>query len=102
MTSIRLLLAASLSLSAASCTFHKADLWYPTVAEADAMDVQWGLSQRKPRGGPKQFYQYKSTDAAAMNLPPEEPAARTPAPAAPAPAPAAPAPAPQGNVNLIR
>ena len=108
MTRTRLFLAATLALTAVSCG-HKADLYYPTVAEADAMDVQWGLEQRKPRGGPKQFYQYRSTDPVASSL--SQPAAE--APSAPAPAVSAPTPAPapatapvspaaQGRVDLIR
>lgn len=81
---------------------HQADLKYPTVQQADDMDVNWGLERRKPRGGPKQFFQSRSTAAAAAGLmdeaPPATPAA--PAPAAPA-ALAAPAPAaPQPSVNL--
>lgn len=96
MTCTRLLLAALLSLSTVSCTFHSADLWYPTVAEADEMDVQWGLERRKPRGGPKNFFNYRPSEMAAMNLPAAGGAAPAPV-AAPAPAPtpaAAPAPAP--------
>lgn len=106
----RLLLASLLAMSTVSCTFHRADLWYPTVAEADAMDVQWGMEKRKPRGGPKQFYQYKSSDMAAMNLPAAGAAAPQMAPApAPAPvtSPAAPSapiadPSVQNRVNSLR
>lgn len=97
----RLLLAALLSLSTVSCTFHSADLWYPTVAEADEMDVQWGLERRKARGGPKNFYNYRASDMAAMNLPAGGGAA-APAPA-PAPAPAAqPDAAAQSRVQSLR
>lgn len=79
---------------------HQADLKYPTVQQADDMDVNWGLERRKTRGGPKQFFQSRSTAAAAAGF--TDDAAAAPAPAAPAPAaPAAPAPAaPQPSVNL--
>ena len=80
---------------------HNADLKYPSVQQADDMDVQWGLERRKARGGPKQFFQSRSTAAAAAGFSEEAPAA--PAPAAPAPAPAASAPAtaaPQPSVNV--
>lgn len=104
MTCTRLFLAAILALTAVSCG-HKADLYYPTVAEADAMDVQWGLEKRKPRGGPKQFYQYRSTDPVTSTpaaAAPSAPAAAAPAaPAAPAPAAPA-APSVQGRVDALR
>lgn len=80
---------------------HNADLKYPSVQQADDMDVTWGLERRKTRGGPKQFFQSRSTAAAAAGFMEEAPAA--PAPAAPAPAPAASAPAPaapQPSVNV--
>lgn len=104
MTCTRFFLAATLALTAVSCG-HKADLYYPTVAEADAMDVQWGLEKRKPRGGPKQFYQYRSTDpissptsATSMPVAPAPVVDSTPAPAAAAPS----APAVQGRVDALR
>jgi len=103
MTFVRLLLAALLASSAVSCSFHSADLKYPTVTEADEADVQWGLARRKERGGPKQFYQYRASEAAAMGAAPAAaPAARSaggPA-AAEVAAPAAPAPAPAPSVNV--
>jgi nucleoid-associated protein YgaU len=81
---------------------HRADLRYPTVQQADDMDVTWGLERRKTRGGPKQFFQSRSTAAAAAGFTEDAPAAPAPAAAAPAaPAPAAPAPAaPQPSVNV--
>lgn len=103
MTFIRLLLAALLASSAVSCSFHSADLKYPTITEADEADVQWGLARRKERGGPKQFYQYRSSEAAAMGVTeaaaPAAPSAGGPAAAAVA-APAAPAPAAAPSVNV--
>jgi hypothetical protein len=33
----------------------------PTIAEMDALDVQWGLTPRKPKGGPRRSYQYIDT-----------------------------------------
>lgn len=86
-----------------SCTFHSADLKYPTVSQADDMDVQWGLPKRKARGGPKQFFQSNSTAAAAAGYPREELAAppiTAPANATPAPAPAAAPAAPQPSVSV--
>ena len=81
---------------------HQADLKYPTVQQADDMDVSWGLERRKARGGPKQFFQSRSTAAAAAGFTDEAPAAPAPATApASAPVPAAPAPAaPQPSVNV--
>jgi hypothetical protein len=34
------------------------DLKYPTVQQMDDMDVQWGLSRRKPRGTPSRSLVY--------------------------------------------
>ena len=81
---------------------HQADLKYPSVQQADDMDVTWGLERRKPRGGPKQFFQSRSTAAAAAGFTEDAPSAPAPAAAAPA-APSAPAPAPavpQPSVNV--
>jgi nucleoid-associated protein YgaU len=79
-----------------------ADLKYPSVQQADDMDVTWGLERRKPRGGPKQFFQSRSTAAAAAGFTGEAPAAPAPSAPATAPAPSAPAPAaaPQPSVNV--
>ena len=90
LSALCLLLQASLS----SCFFNreKADATYPTVAEMDALDLQWGLPKRKTKGGPRRMFQYyepKSGGAAGTPVPsmisPEPPA---PAPAA-SPAPSA-------------
>lgn len=103
MSLVRRLLVLTFSCAFVSCTFHSADLKYPTVEQADAMDQQWGLPKRKTRGGPKQFFQSNSTAAAAAGYSREELAAppiTAPAGAKPAPA-AAPAPAaPQPSVNV--
>lgn len=102
MSLVRRLLVLTFSCAFVSCTFHSADLKYPTVDQADAMDQQWGLPKRKARGGPKQFFQSNSAAAAAAGYSREEtaaPAAPAPAAAAPAPAPA-PAPAAEPSVNV--
>jgi hypothetical protein len=42
-----------------SCeTSGSADVKYPTVQQMDDMDVQWGLSRRKPRGTPSRSLVY--------------------------------------------
>lgn len=93
------------SLLVVSCG-HNVDLKYPTVQQADDMDVNWGLERRKTRGGPKQFFQSRSTATAASGFNegvPAVPAAAGPAPTAPippAPVPAQAAPATQPSVNV--
>ncbi|MFN7561139.1 MAG: hypothetical protein ACK5TH_05130 [Prosthecobacter sp.] len=102
MSLVRRLLVLTFSCAFVSCTFHSADLKYPTVEQADAMDQQWGLPRRKARGGPKQFFQSDNAAAAAGYSRQELAAPVAPAPAAAAPAPA-PAPAPaaaQPSVNV--
>lgn len=98
MSSVRHFFFLITTLVLVSCG-HQADLKYPTVQQADDMDVSWGLERRKTRGGPKQFFQSRSTAAAAAGFTDDAPAS---APAASAPAaPAAPAPAaPQPSVNV--
>jgi hypothetical protein len=101
MTLVRLSFVLIASCALVSCG-HNADLKYPTVAQADDMDVQWGLPKRKARGGPKQYFQSNTAAAAAAGYsgqPEAPPAAAPAASAAPAPAPAAPAPA-QPSVNV--
>jgi hypothetical protein len=51
----------------------------PTVTQLDALDVQWGLTPRKSRGGPRRTFQFV------------EPSPGSAAPASNAPASAAPA-----------
>lgn len=101
MSIVRQFLFLLTALVLVSCG-HNADLKYPSVQQADDMDVQWGLERRKARGGPKQFFQSRSTAAAAAGFTDEAPAAPAPATApASAPVPAAPAPAaPQPSVNV--
>jgi hypothetical protein len=105
----RLFLAALLTWSAVSCSFHRADIYYPTVAEADAADVNWGMTQRKPRGGPKQMFpQSRSSDtggmaaAPAMMAPAQPAAVATPSPVSVPTAPAPVAVPPPGTVNSLR
>ena len=100
-------LAAIGCLLQASCDVGgpAVDLKYPSVAEADAADVRWGLPARKAKGGSKRTYQYQMNESGGG-----APAASAPA-AAPAEAPAAhsepstPIPAkpdPQIDVNKLR
>lgn len=91
MTIVRLTLVLIASCALISCG-HNADLKYPSVAQADEMDVQWGLPKRKTRGGPKQFFQSNSSAAAAAGYGNQESAAPAQSPAAAAPV-QAPAPA---------
>jgi hypothetical protein len=101
MTPVRLTLVLIASCALISCG-HNADLKYPSVAQADEMDVQWGLPKRKARGGPKQFFQSNSSAAAAAGYSNPEsaaPAVQPPAAAAPAQAPAAAVPA-QPSVSV--
>jgi len=68
---------------------------YPTVAEMDRLDTQWGLPPRKSRGGPRRSYQVPSGAAqpaagatAPLDLvPPARETTNAPAPAAATPAP---------------
>lgn len=56
-----LLLAASAAITLASCgTGGRVDASYPTVAELDRLDTQWGLPARTSRGAPKRTYQYSA------------------------------------------
>lgn len=48
---------ALLSLSACSSN-GPVDVRHPTVQQMDDMDVQWGLTRRKPRGTPSRSYNY--------------------------------------------
>ena len=47
-----------LSLNSCSLGGGKVDVVNPTVAEMDALDVQWGLEPRKSKGGPRRTFQY--------------------------------------------
>jgi hypothetical protein len=38
------------------------DSRYPTVAQQDQLDVQWGLPPRKAKGAPKRTFQYQMPD----------------------------------------
>jgi hypothetical protein len=96
-------LALIVSCGLVSCTFHTADLKYPTISQADEMDVQWGLPKRKARGGPKQFFQSNSAAAASAGFSRDEvsaPPVTAPANVSPAPAPSPAPAAPQPSVNV--
>lgn len=94
----RHLTIASAVLTLASCSGiggGRIDASYPTTAELDSMDTQWGLPPRKSRGAPKRSYQYSAPAAtygssaapaaAAPAAPPRE-TVNTPPPAGAAPA----------------
>lgn len=101
-------LAAVGCLMQASCDVGgpPVDLKYPSVAEADAADVRWGLPPRKAKGGSKRTYQYQVNDSgggtsAATPVPVAAAAAEAPANSATsAPIPAK--PDPQIDVNKLR
>lgn len=64
-----------MAVSLTSCQFDgKVDARNPTVEELDALDLQWGLTPRKSRGGPRRTFQYVEPS----------PSAAAPAAAAPA------------------
>ena len=71
--------------SLTSCQFGggKVEAVNPTVAELDALDVQWGLPPRKSRGGPRRTFQFvepsPGSAAPASNAPASAPAATVPA-----------------------
>ena len=75
------LASAALLVNLTSCQLGggRVEVTNPTVAEMDALDVQWGLPPRKSRGGPRRNYQF---------VEPSTSAAGAPAPAAEAPIPA--------------
>lgn len=93
------LVCVSSVLSLSSCGLgNRVDVTNPTIAEMDALDVQWGLTPRKSKGGPRRTYQYMDTGSggatggAAAAAPAEIPARESvsgPPPASSAPAPAA-------------
>ncbi len=104
-----LVVCAISMLSLNSCGLgSRVDVTNPTIAEMDALDVQWGLAPRKAKGGPRRNYQYMDTasgggGAAAAAAPAGTPARETisgPGPAASAPAAAAPAATPSVPANL--
>ena len=82
-------------LSLSSCGLGgRADAVNPTVAEMDALDVQWGMTPRKPKGGPRRSYQYIDTGSGGATGAGAAPAAAAPARenvSGPPPASAAPA-----------
>lgn len=97
--------AAVATVGTVSCSSSgSVDVKYPTVQQMDDMDVQWGLTRRKPRGTPSRSIMYDQTagassgmssDAGAIQAPamrdPElEPAPSTSLPPRPAPAPTIP------------
>lgn len=96
------LIACITSLSVlTSCQFGQpSDAVNPTVAEMDALDVRWGLTQRKSKGGPRRVFQYidngpKTSEASpATSTPAEAPARETVNTPPPESAPAAPAQVP--------
>lgn len=99
MSSTRLLLAFAALLSFASCSgTGRVDANYPTVAELDRLDTQWGLQPRRSRGAPKRTYQYSAPNPSYSNAPaasapaaPPRETVNTPPPASAAPAPIDPA-----------
>lgn len=97
MTTLRLLtVALSASLVLPACdSFKHYDSRYPTVAQQDALDTSWGLTQRKSRGNPRMRYQYDArndTSTSASPAPAASPQAAAPAPAPMSPIPAEPSP----------
>lgn len=79
MSITRLFLASAALLSFASCSgTGGADASYPTVAELDRLDTQWGLQPRRSRGAPKRTYQYSAPTQSYNSAP-----AASSAPAAP-------------------
>lgn len=95
-------LFVSAAVAAAACGLvscespGKIDVKYPTVQQMDALDMQWGLPKRKPRGTPSRSMSYDaggvapSSAAPASSVPPS-PALPDPAlDIVPAPAPAIP------------
>ena len=67
-------------LSLSSCGLGgRADAVNPTIAEIDALDVQWGLTPRKPKGGPRRSYQYMDTGSGGASGGGAAPAAPVPA-----------------------
>lgn len=76
----RLLITASAVLTLASCEGiggGRVDASYPTSAELDRMDTQWGLSPRKSRGAPKRTYQYSAPSGSAASGSSAAPAAQS-------------------------
>ena len=71
--------------SLTSCQFGggQVEAVNPTVAELDALDVQWGLPPRKSRGGPRRTFQFvepsPGSASPASNAPASAPAATVPA-----------------------
>ena len=95
---------AFLALLMTSCgTTGKVDVVNPTVAQLDALDVQWGLPKRTTRGGVRRF---DSGSTGSYSAQPAAAPASAPAPAAPAPRSepaAAPASAPAAvDPNVIK
>lgn len=92
MTLLRLLsvfIGVTALSSLSSCSMGgSADVVNPTVTQMDQLDVQWGLSPRKSKGGPRRTFQYMDTGTPSAAAAP----ASAPAPAAAAPAMIAPEP----------
>lgn len=72
---LTLLTIAALSSTLCSCGSFRADVTNPTVAQMDALDVQWGLTPRRPKGGAR-------NNNNAQPAPAPAPTAVAPAPAA--------------------
>lgn len=67
-------------LSLSSCGLGgRADVVNPTIAEMDALDVQWGMTPRKSKGGPRRSYQYMDTGSGGASSGASAPAAAAPA-----------------------
>jgi hypothetical protein len=82
MTRISAILLIISALSLSSCQSGRIDVKHPTADQLDALDVQWGLPKRQPKGGAKRLL----PSPEAMNLPATVPAALDPL-ASPAPQP---------------
>jgi len=76
------LASAALLVNLTSCQFGggRIEAVNPTVAEMDALDVQWGLPPRKSRGGPRRSYRFVEPSSSAGGAP----ASAAEAPAVPA------------------
>jgi hypothetical protein len=49
------LLALSTLLLLCQCESGPIDSRYPSIAQQDSLDAQWGLKKRKTKGAPRQF-----------------------------------------------
>lgn len=102
MSPLRILVAACAVLTLASCGTGRVDASYPTSAELDRLDTQWGLTPRRSRGAPKRTFQYNASNSAYNAPAAVAPAAPEQAPSAPT-SPATPTPElDPATVNSLR